>query len=121
MSKKGQGDTKIKDNDKSVGMDCLTWVYNGIRAKIYNKFICKVTSPGVNRDIGNHIISCIACPDKRLRETFAKGDARLHGIKRSEATIYNSGDIWNYRNILSVNLNYFEFAPFYSVPISSMW
>lgn len=33
---KGKGEKLIVDNDKTVGIDCLTWVYDGIRAKIYN-------------------------------------------------------------------------------------
>lgn len=118
---KGKGEKLIVDNDKTVGMDCLTWVYDGIRAKIYNKFVCQVTSPGVIKDIGNHILDFIVCPDKRLRETFANSKAKLHGITRFEATIYNYGDLENYKCVLEENLDYFKSAPFYSVPVSKMW
>lgn len=118
---KEQQHRTIVSNDKTVGMDCLTWVYNGVRAKIYNKFVCQVTSPGVIKGIGNHIINFIDCPDQRLNQTFANPEAKKHGITRFEATVYNNGDLKNYVSILKENLKYFEFAPFYSVPIERIW
>ncbi|RZF45761.1 hypothetical protein LSTR_LSTR016541 [Laodelphax striatellus] len=78
----------IVENDKTVGLDCLTWLHKNIRAKVYNKFVCQMTSPGVNKDIGNHIANFVSCPDKRLRETFTNPSAQKHGITRLEVTFY---------------------------------
>lgn len=107
----------IVSNDRTVGLDCLTWVYDGIRAKVYNKFVCQVTSPGVIKAIGNHILDFVDCPDQRLYNTFANPEARQHGITRFEATVYNNGNLKNYIRVLENNLKYFKFAPFYSVSI----
>ncbi|XP_065207970.1 uncharacterized protein LOC135836843 [Planococcus citri] len=123
---------EIVDNDTSVGIDCLTWVNSNTRVKIYNKFICQMTSPGVRQRIGNHIVDFIDGRNKRLRETFQSYLARLHGVLRLEATIYNynyscSGSDKSYdpvkhcRNLLANCTKYLKSAPIYSVPIQTMW
>lgn len=132
-----QGDYKngfniIVDNDKTVGKDCLTWINKNSRVKIYNKFVCQLTSPGVNKKIGNHVIDFLNCPDKRLRETFTCELARENGITRLEATIYNyvnkifqdRKEFDPLRDCLSLIKNSTELfykAPFYSVSFVKMW
>jgi hypothetical protein len=123
------GYSVIVDNNSYVGKDCLTWFNVNSRVKIYNKFICQITSPGVVKNIGNHIINFVNCPDARLKETFSSKLARENGITRLEATIYNycrgfGKDFEPLRDCLSLiedNKMYFQNAPFYGVPLHRMW
>ena len=91
-----------------------------------------MTSPGVNKQLGNHIIDFIVCPDTRLRETFASDLARMHGITRLEATIYNYSlentcspktfdPIQDSLMLLNDSKNYFQNAPIFSVSLAKMW
>lgn len=57
----------ICKNDNTVGIDCLRWNTDNSSVKIYNNFVCQITSPGVTKTLGNHIINFVKCPDKRLR------------------------------------------------------
>lgn len=122
----------IVENDNTVGLNCLTWVSNcNKRIKVYNKFVCQMTSPGVNKTFGHHIVNFVNCPDERLRNTFNDSRAKEHGITRLEATIYNFNK-YN-QNFTPINplkdcikvinnaKRFFLKAPFYSVPFSAQW
>jgi len=122
-------DNRIVENDKTVVKDCLTWLNKNSIAKIYNKFVCQMTSPGINKQLGNHIIDFLNCPDKRLKKTFGSELAQKKGITRLEVTIYNYTNknfiaeekydpIEHCMAILERNKSYFPKVPFYSVPIS---
>ncbi|MBS0032581.1 MAG: hypothetical protein KFE23_00475 [Candidatus Baumannia cicadellinicola] len=122
----------IVDNDKTVGKDCLTWINSNSRVKIYNKFVCQMTSPGINKILGNNVVNFVNCPDKRLKETFSSELAKNNGITRLEATIYNYVDE-NFQNdrefdplddcisLLKQSRKYLKNAPFYSVSLAKMW
>jgi len=77
----------ILDNDNSVGRDCLTWLTDDGRFKVYNKFVCQLTSPGVNKTVGTHILDVLDCPDKRLADTFANLLAKEYSLTILKVTI----------------------------------
>lgn len=122
-----QSNTVIKIvNKKEVGIDCLMWNDHNARVKIYNKFICEITCPGVEKKLGNHIVDIIEQRDAHTKKTFGSPIAKKHGITRLEATIYNgfNSDSYQIENCLEVlenNLKYLDPRLFYSVPISKMW
>jgi hypothetical protein len=119
----------ILDNDYKVGKDCLSWIgsYNDmkIRCKLYNKFVCQITSGGTTKDIGNHIYNFLQCPDIRLGASFKHTLVKERGITRLEATYYSLGVLPtnNDLNILrDYILSYFENEGlFYYVPLSQQW
>lgn len=51
----------IVDNYHNVGIDCVSWILNNMRSKIYNKFICQMTAASVNKNLGTHIIDFLNC------------------------------------------------------------
>ena len=79
----------ILNNKKYVGNNCLTYIdiLENTRNKFYNKFICQVTSGGVNKAIGSNVYNFLYCPDKRLKETFKNENAIQSGITRLESTV----------------------------------
>lgn len=122
----------IVKNYNDVGIDCLRWNNKNSSVKIYNKFVYQVTSPLVSKQIGNHIIDFLNCPDKRLNNTFSSGLGNEHGITKLESTICNyfnaeyQNDVYyslidNCISLLATNNRYFEKAPFYKVSIPIIW
>jgi len=63
-------DNIIVDNDKTVGKDCLTWLNENSRAKMYNKFVCQMTSPGINKQLGNHMIGFFKLSRQEIEGNF---------------------------------------------------
>ena len=133
-----QGLEKIKDNkpiilnnSESVGLDCLTFLKQNTRQKIYNKFVCQITSPGVTKKIGNHITDLFSTDEKvRLNNTFKNKLALDNGITRYETTIYNYSigknttkydPVKDCLNILDQTQNYFKEYKFYKCPLQDMW
>lgn len=115
------------DQNEEVGNDCLVWNDQNTRVKIYNKFICEMTCPGIEKKLGNHIVDFIYNRDEHMRNRYASDLVKNHGITRLEVTIDNKyyiGSSYNFDDcldILNKNLRLLRPAPFYSVPISSMW
>ena len=56
------------------------------RSKIYNKYVCQLTSAGVNYSNGNHLYSLFNSGHKRLDKAFKK--AYKAGLSRIEITLY---------------------------------
>jgi hypothetical protein len=119
---------RLLKNDRHVGRDCLTWLDNlrgrTVRAKVYNKFVCQVTSPAVTKSIGNHLVDFLDCPDARLRATFADATAKATGITRLEATI-SGGRVptrADLQDILQGMRGHLEGnGLFYAVPFAEQW
>lgn len=120
-----EGDRTILDNDRTVGTNCLTYIYNSkqatVRAKLYNKFVCQLTSPGgVCKE---HITNFIDCPTKRLGEVFANDLANARGITRTEITIY-IGTTLDYEEITEFMREAYEIIEkplFYTVPLKNQY
>jgi len=72
--------------------------------------VCQLTSPGVNKTVGTHILNFLDCPDKRLADTFANPLAKEHGLTRLEGTIT---DVDLCVELLEQNKSYLAQAPFY--------
>lgn len=51
-------------------MKILTWITFNCRVKIYNEFICQSTSPEVSKELVNHVLDFVNCPDKILKQNF---------------------------------------------------
>lgn len=81
-------DNAVVDSNKAVGRDWLIWITSNSRVKIYNTFICQLTSSGVNKQLGNQIIDFVNCLNKRLKQTCHSILAKQNGITRLEGTIY---------------------------------
>ena len=74
---KGDPHLKIKNNDKTTGRHCLTFliVKNGmiLRVKFYNKVMQSIESGNVRTSIGGHVADFVNNPETRLKDTIKKG------------------------------------------------
>lgn len=120
-----RGNKVISENSSSIGKDCLTFIYSmdGIilRAKFYNKYVCQLTSAGVNYNMGNHFANLVDGENERLKKAFL--DSREHGLTRMEVTLY-SNKVYNkeyYSNVLEELEDISRQPSFYKTPFRNQW
>ena len=60
----------ILNNCNQVGRDCVTFIYTEgdvtFRTKLYNKYVCQITCPGVNYNNGNHSVNLVNSRNQRF-------------------------------------------------------
>ncbi|KAL4501587.1 hypothetical protein ABPG72_018638 [Tetrahymena utriculariae] len=83
----------ILQNEDSVGNNCLSYITDEYefttRHKIYNKFICQLTSTSVQKKyFSNHLIDIFNSNTLNLKQSLQ--EAKDLGITRFEITVYNS-------------------------------
>jgi len=123
MEKTARRENKtIIDNDKSVGNNCLTFVTEfkdvKIRCKLYNKYVCQLTSGSVNNVLGCHLLDLVQHKTETLRTTFNNGE--MTGVTRLEITFYSNklydkqfyNNALDYLEELTANKPLFYHTPF---------
>ncbi|KAL4444719.1 hypothetical protein ABPG74_015927 [Tetrahymena malaccensis] len=93
----------ILDNDQSFGQNCLSYLtcrygYQ-TRHKIYDKFVCQLTSTSVlKKCFNNHFIDIFYSNTYNLR--YSLQESQKYGLTRFEITVYN-GEIFQKHNYIN--------------------
>lgn len=83
--------------EHSYGNDCLIYLYTNTKVKLYNKFICQMTSPGTNTNIGNHLFHYIQPKNNSyLSQLFTNKKFINEGCTRLEVTIFRTNFMVDY-------------------------
>ena len=116
----------VVDNDKEVGMNCLTWMesIDGIktRQKIYNKMVQMLETRGVRSSVGSHWKTWVCQTGTRLAE--ARDKAKDRGLTRAEVTFYIQDEIPNDEFIEDVLERIVKYIPkdmVYSTSFATTW
>ena len=116
----------VVDNDKEVGMNCLTWMesIDGIktRQKIYNKMVQMLETKSVRSSVGSHWKDWVCQTDTRLAE--ARDKAKDRGLTRAEVTFYIQDEIPNDEFIEDVLERIVKYIPkdmVYSTSFATTW
>ncbi len=121
QNKGGNGDKTIVDNDGKVGKNCLTYMDDDKRCKIYNKFVQSLESGSVRDNVGNHIHDWIVQQGTTLATAREAGINR--GVTRAEITFYtDSVPSVDYMETSLLNLvGCVPTTLVYSTPITAQW
>jgi hypothetical protein len=99
----------LQDNDKnillkngsSVGSNCLSYLKDDKRCKMYNKYVHSLEIKNNVQQVGTNVFNWINNKEKRLNETIEK--TLKHGFTRLEITFYRDkmdGGVPNEKEIL---------------------
>lgn len=82
------------DNDTTSGLNTVTYLvpFKGgfARAKIYNKFVCSLLSPGSREMVGDNVSTWQYNPGTELNRAIADSRTRNRGLSRIEFTVFRS-------------------------------
>ena len=82
----------ILDNNKSVGRNVLTYIWNEkdniFRTKFYNKINSNFEAGDVRNKFGGHLYDYVYSSNLRLRNLFWEKDVQEIGITRIEISVY---------------------------------
>ena len=119
-------DFTVVDNDKEVGMNCLTWMesIDGFKTKqkIYNKMVQMLETKSVRSSVGSHWKDWVCQTNTRLAE--ARDKAKDRGLTRAEVTFYIQDEIPNDEFIEDVLERIVKYIPkdmVYSTSYATTW
>lgn len=113
----------IIKNNNSVGSNCLTFLNNNNRYKVYNKFIHSIEIKNNTQNTGTNIYNWVNNKEKRLRENIPK--TLNNGFIRLEITFYLKNNELPTEEEILKELNYLESLLIediiYNTPIKEQW
>jgi len=111
----------ILDNDHFVGKNCLSYMENGRRFKLFNKFVQSMETNAVRDRVGNHIFDWVTQNNSQRAKSRDKGLYR--GLTQAEVTFYTD-KVPSIAEMEHSVLSLLRRVPkhlVYSTPISEQW
>ena len=113
----------IVNNNKFVGRNCLTFITNRIRYKIYNKYVYSLECKSNKSRFGTNLYNWINNKEERLYNTIPK--TQQSGFTRLEITFYVKNNKIPTQEFITDNIEYlYNLIPAdltYKTPISEQW